>query len=452
MAKIRALVPSEVPMFSSIASPTTKELQLLDDVISYIAIAEEDAVIDRVTAYVDVLTGTPGTVRIGIKSLVTQWTATATVTFTAGTTSCNGTFTGAAALVVGDIVTFGTSNTLPAAITAGTPYFVVSASTTVITVSATRGGTAITFATAGTGTHNVTIYGGIPSTTWLGFVDLAANGTNFPNFNVKQWTLSTTASVTRGQYYAVVMQATAGTWNSTNRLRFRTSMGTAIGSASNSFPYTFNVINGAVEVKTFGAQALNFGCGSSTRQYKAGYTASSIGSWNSASSPNQRGIKFNLPTNLCTSFKVAGVRMGVGPTNSAAQWTLKLLDSANNVLQDKPYSNTDAFNTATLTSRDWYFDESTLTALSPNTDYRIVVEATSASLGCMTYIEPSSSVDVSSAFIPDGTFHLTTRAGSGAWTDTTTNWFPMQLILDDLTASASGGMLVHPGTSGGMRG
>jgi hypothetical protein len=451
MAKIRALVPSEVPMYSSVASPTTKELQAVGDVIAYIAIAEEDAVIDRVIGYVDVLTGTPGTVRIGLQTVTSQ--PSTTVTFTAGTTSVNGTFTGSMALNVGQQIFFtNVGGALPASVGAGL-YFVLSQSSTVITISATLTGSAITFATAGTGTHSLNILGGLPSLNWIGYVDLAGNGTNFTNFNVEEWTLTNTASITRGQYYALVIQAYSGTWNASNKLRLRTTMGTGIGGALNIFPYATNVINGTSEIKGNTNYVPNFGCGTSTRQYKAGHTASSIASWNSASTPNQRGIKFKLPSSLCTTFKVAGVRMGIGPTSAAAQWTLKLLDSSNTVLQDRLYNNLDAFNTNSIATRDYYFDESTLTALSPNTDYRIVVEAISASLGCMTYIEPSSSVDISSAFIPDGTFHLTTRTGSGAWTDTTTNWFPIQLIIDDFTASASGGgMLVHPGMSGGIRG
>jgi hypothetical protein len=454
MAKIRALVPSEVPMYSSIASPTTKEIQAVGDVISYIALAEEDAVINRVIGYVDVLTGTPGIARIGLQTVTT--TASTTVTFTATTTTVNGTFTGSMALTVGQAVVFtNAGGALPAAITSGTTYFVLSQSSTVITIGATPSGSAITFATAGTGTHTVTLTGGLPSQNWIGYVDLAGNGTNFTNFNVEEWTLTNTASITRGQYYALVIQAYSGTWDGSNRLRLRTTMGTGIGSANNAFPYTYNILNGVPEAKGTGAYTPNIGCGTSTRQYKAGYSAGSISSWNSGSTPNQRGIKFKLPSSLCTTFKVAGVRMAIGPTNAAAQWTLKLLDSSNTVLQDITYNNFEAYNTNSIIIHDYYFDESTLTALSPNTDYRIVVEAISASLGCMTYIEQSSSVDISSAFIPDGTFHLTTRTGSGAWTDTTTAWFPMQLIIDDFTASGGGGgttVYNHVGMTGGIRG
>jgi hypothetical protein len=329
--------------------------------------AEEDAVIDRVTGYVDLLTGSSGTVRIGIQSVNTTT--------------------------------------------------------------------------------------GLPSGTWLGYGDFAMNGTNFPNFSTKQWTLSTTATITRGQYYAIVFFAYSGTFDASNKVRFYTVRGTGVGPAFLTFPYTYNIDNGVASGKSTTATLPNFGCGTSTRQYGIGTSGASQSSWNSGTSPNQRGMKFKLPASLCTTFKVVGVRMAVGPTNSAATWDLNLYNSSSTVLQNRSYTNQEAFNSASLLMRDYYFDESSLTALSPNTDYRIAVQATSASLGCMTYVEMGGGWDCSSAFIPDGTFHLTTRTGTGAWTDTTTSWMPMQLIIDDFTASASGGgLLVHPGTGGGMRG
>lgn len=353
MAKIRAHIPSEIPMFASVAGPTQKTIQALNDYIAVITIAEEDAVIDRVTGYVDVRTGTSGTVRVGIQSV-----STAT---------------------------------------------------------------------------------GLPSGTWLGYGDFASNGTNFPNFATKEWTLSTTATITRGQYYAIVIYAFSGTFDASNNIRFYSIRGTGLGPSNNAFPYMYDVINGVAGSKTTTALIPNLGCGTSTRQYKIGTSGGTVSSWNSGASPDQRGMKFKLPASSCTTFKVAGVRMAVGPTNSASTWSLNLYDSASNVIQNKTFTNSDAYNSASIVIRDYYFDESTLTALSPNTDYRIAVEATSATLGCMTYIELNGAFDCSSAFIPDGTFHLTTRTDAGAWTDTTTGWFPMQLIIDDLTASGSGG-------------
>jgi hypothetical protein len=356
-------------MFSSVTSPAQPEVRAVNDYVSVITQAEENAIIDRVTAYVDLCTGGSSThiMRVGIQSVNTTT--------------------------------------------------------------------------------------GLPSGTWLGYGDFQLGQTNFQDFGTRQWTLTNTATVSRGQYYAIVLLALSGTFDASNKVRFYTVRGTGVGPALMTFPYTYNIDNGVASGKSTTATLPNFGCGTSTRQYGIGHSGGTQASWNSGSSPNQRGMKFKLPASLCTTFKVVGVRMAVGPTNSASTWDLNLYDSSNTVLQNRSYTNQEAFNSAALLMRDYYFDESTLTALSPNTDYRIAVQATSASLGCMTYIETNSIANCSSAFIPDGTFHLTTRTGTGAWTDTTTSWMPMQLIIDDFTASASGGgLLVHPGTGGGMRG
>lgn len=80
-----------------------------------------------------------------------------TVTFTGGA-SANIVYAGVdGGASVSGTITFQTSGALPAEITAGTTYYVktVNTGTNTITISATDGGAAITFATAGTGTHTV---------------------------------------------------------------------------------------------------------------------------------------------------------------------------------------------------------------------------------------------------------------------------------------------------------
>ena len=359
MAKVRAFIPTELPMLSSSTGPTSKTLQAIGDYVAFICQAEEDATITRVTGYVNARNGTPGTTRVGIQSVVTTT--------------------------------------------------------------------------------------GLPSGTWLGSVDLTTDATNFPATSAKEWTLSSNATLTRGQYYAIVIQALSGTWSTaTDNLQLYSNQGTGVGPSFAAFPYVYDVINGVAGAKTTTAILPCIGCGSSTIQYRIAHKPASQGSWNSGASPNQRGMKFKLPASTVTSFKIAGVRMGIGPTNSASTWDLNLYDASNTVLQNRSFTNQEAFNSAGLLIRDYYFDESTLTALSPNTDYRIAIQATNASLGCVTYIELSAATDCTSAFIPGGTYHLTTRTGTGAWTDTTTTWMPMQLIIDDLTATGGGGLAANP--------
>lgn len=92
-----------------------------------------------------------------------------TLTFT-GAGSANATYSGSDIFVVDDAVSFSNSGgALPAAITAGTTYYVksVNTGTNVVTFAATRptaSAAATTFATAGTGTH--TIYAHAAITSW----------------------------------------------------------------------------------------------------------------------------------------------------------------------------------------------------------------------------------------------------------------------------------------------
>ena len=366
MAKVRAFIPTEMPMLSSLGGPVTHTLSAISDYISLICQAEEDATITRVTGWVNTRGGTPGTTRVGIQ--------------TVGTTT------------------------------------------------------------------------GLATGTWLGYVDLTTDITNFPANGIKEWTLSTTATLTRGQYYAIVIQALSGTWNtgSDNLTMFATS-GTGVGSSLALFPYVQTVLNTVSGAKTTTQILPTIGCGSSTTQYRIAHKPANIAAWNSGATPNQRGMKFSLPASTVTSYKIAGVRMNIAPTNSVSTWDLNLYDASNTVIQNRSFTNQEAYNINSLLLRDYYFDESTLTALSPNTDYRIAVQATNASAGCVGYIEFTSATDCSSAFIPGGTYHQTTRTGTGAWTDATDKWMPMQLIINDLTSSTGGGGLAANPLAGYVR-
>ena len=103
---------------------------------------------------VGVITGEPtigsnGYARVPFSNTILTITATngtTTITVTGGTTT----------FPVGTIVAFSNSGgALPVPLTANTPYFVVGGSASTITVATTPGGTAITFASAGSGTNTL---------------------------------------------------------------------------------------------------------------------------------------------------------------------------------------------------------------------------------------------------------------------------------------------------------
>ena len=457
MADITYHYPELLPLPTSTTYSNTT-LQAIGDYYAVIRQAEEDAIITKIAGYCDLITGSPGVMRVGIQSINVAFSTT--VTFTATTTSCNGTFSGGTALTVGTPVVFSTTGSLPAAITAGTTYYVVSATTTVITVASTYGGTAITFATAGTGTHTLSTLSGIPSGTWIAYQDTtvgtstSGSYTNFTMFNV---TLTSgnvaTTNLTRGQVYAIVIQAQSGTWNSTNSFRTWVDVG-QVGSMATVFPYTYGIANGATQAKSTNALTHLLTVGSSTKWYGLSFTTSNIASFNSTATPNEYGNVFVVPTGTCTSYKVAGVSLPIGLTNSATtSYNLTLYDSSSTVLQQTSFNNRDMFAVTTLGLRSYYFT-GTLATLTPGTTYRIALSATSSTAGFGSFNALNFGVNQQSGFVgAGGTYYYTTRAG-GAWTDTTTSALGMKIIIQDMTSTggSSSGLIVHPGMSGGMRG
>lgn len=84
---------------------------------------------------------------------------TAIDTFTVNTSTEVLTVASAHGLIVGDRVRVSSATTLPAGLSAGTNYFVVSTpSTTTLTISATSGGSAVNITDTGTGAHTISRY------------------------------------------------------------------------------------------------------------------------------------------------------------------------------------------------------------------------------------------------------------------------------------------------------
>src|SRR5208337_1075957 len=84
--------------------------------------------------------------------------ASATCTFTNSATTCT-VAGGTTTYPVGTCLVFTTTGSLPSNITAATPYYVVGGSSSTITVATAPGGTAITFASAGSNCSVNTIFG-----------------------------------------------------------------------------------------------------------------------------------------------------------------------------------------------------------------------------------------------------------------------------------------------------
>ena len=169
---------------------------------------------------------------------------------------------------------------------------------------------------------------------------------------------------------------------------------------------------------------------------------------------NQIGMKFTLPSAI-TSYKIRGwyvngLRMGFVSDQTAS---IRIINSADTTLQSVTYNFNNARNTQNANYHYFEFDD-TLATLSGGTTYYIVIQTGNASNNSMTGFTINTNYAA-----PWQTFENTLvyrNSNAGAWLSTSapeTSIAQHDLVLEDVTTgSGGGGLVTHPGMSGGMRG
>jgi len=288
------------------------------------------------------------------------------------------------------------------------------------------------------------------TTTWAGTNTAFGTATTWTAGAWKTITLGTSLSVTRGDVYAIWLQPSTGSW----------SVGTDDISIQRSYtniqvleraPYAIQA-NGSTTVSKVAVTTPCFMYHSSTKSYGWPFTgATDYGAAiNSGTTPDEFGLRFRLPSSSCSSYSVAGVL--VSGLLGTGDWDLVLYDSNGTTeLQNITIDKDQIYNAASW-PHHVYFNETTLSALLPNTYYRVTLRPTSGTnMGTTHYWTLKSAGDRNALTNQAADINWCERADAGAWTDTDTRLPVMQLIITDMTASG-GGMIVHSGTAGGMRG
>jgi hypothetical protein len=291
---------------------------------------------------------------------------------------------------------------------------------------------------------------GIPDGTYISSATTDANLFNIgvaPTITNNYIVLSgLSATLTKGTPYAMVLQPNTN-WTAGYNITVRAAM-TSVQEADTVTHYH---INNA----TAGTGLPAYGIGTTSKWY--GYPApftTPADALNPAGADNQIGIKFIMPTAI-TSFKIRGwwinnLRMGFGSDNTA---TVRLIDSSNTTLQQVAVD----FNKVRATQfwyRHFFEFTDTLATLTGGSTYYIVLQTGNGANNTMTGFTINS--DYAEAF-STFTHELVYRNGTtGSFLSTTapeTSLCLHDLVLEDVTtAGAGGGMIVHPGMSGGMRG
>ncbi len=278
---------------------------------------------------------------------------------------------------------------------------------------------------------------GNPNGTWEGggseqsttFTPTAGNDGTF------QWfTLDNAKTVTRGEFLALVVEYSSGTINTSNHCTF-TLATRKFGLGSELFPYG---ITESAGVWTKDDDGPIYGYRSSTATYGQVINDETVLTIDDDATPDESGLAFTMPSGACTSYQVVGLYGFLdwdGGTGDTLTYSL--------------YQDTTLLQQSTLVgertssvSNELYwliFDETTLSSLSPGTEYILALKSssTTAAINLITTDYPVAQDATGSAFkLQKFSPRRAERTDSGAWSFNATIVPDLSPLVIDLVTSA----------------
>lgn len=249
----------------------------------------------------------------------------------------------------------------------------------------------------------------------------------------------TKRSVTKGQWMAAVIEYVSFVASDSFSISV-TNLVSATNSPDLNFTYAAHY-NGASWSKSVNTWNMALKYDDGTYRHIANsiipMTAANSNTFNSGSTPDERGLRFQVPWDC----EIDGIQVRVDVDNVA---DLILYDSGSSALVTV---SLDPDIRATSNAMNGMVTIPT-TALTANTTYRIAVKPTSASSVIVHDIDVNSAA-IMQSFAGGTAWYSTTRTDAGAWTDTTTNRPMIGLRISGIDtgggASSSGGAFTFLG-------
>jgi hypothetical protein len=345
-----------------------------------------------------------------------------------------------------------TSTQLQTTATEFNTYFIIPEAATITTVGWRQNGLTGAPGTLRVGLQGVSATTGLNDGTWLGgatnFVDYTGWSTGNNGAFVTH-TLPTSVTTTRGQFIALVLRSQAGTWDASNRVQI--SRFVSMGGTSGTGRYFSPPYSSAAG--TIDATANNdeiFLLRSSTKTYGNPFVSSNAVAATNTSNPDEMGLAFTMPSSGFSTYEIIGCRFNLGVTTAGGTFDVTLYNNTT-VLQQITIDTDQLARSATGPS-EYYFDEATLSTLNSGTEYILGLKATSTVNGNMYYLTFPTANDITA--YSNQSIRYCERQTTGAWSFTNDTRLPIITVLVRTTAftGGSGGLLVHPGMVGGMRG
>lgn len=248
-------------------------------------------------------------------------------------------------------------------------------------------------------------------------------------------TLDNSYTCARGENLAVVFEYASGTVDGSNN----SGLTYVCETSATRLPFAYTIDNGGAAAKTTNAWPV-FGYASATVAY--GGPLSAHQDLFTGATGTSIGTKFTLPSGWGSTYKVAGLIIGVSDfANGTGQFVFKLWQGGNasdlTVLQDVTVDTAQFASITVSMLTTILFDEATLSTLSFGSTYRLTMEYSTAGRLYLQAFDVGTASDLD-AYAHGQDFLYTARTG-GNWTDTTTRRPILGLILSDITPPSGGG-------------
>lgn len=274
-----------------------------------------------------------------------------------------------------------------------------------------------------------TLSSGLPSGTLYGG---SAKGTGTPSVGANEITLGTDAAATAGNEIAVVIQFDSTVGNVTFKNRMPSST-YRIGR-----PYAVENTASATKREGWPIIWLVYDDGS----YAVIPGTAPITGMNTGASATNRSLKFQLPIKT----RLIGVWTQCGPGFSTATVLTPKLYAADGSTLLATGSAVDR-NEPSTTAMIYHYLAFPPTTLNANTEYYLMID-TGGSGTPQPYVTFTSAA-VMAAW--GGSLIRSATGAAGALTEQALDRPMTYLVLDQIDIPAPGGLLLHPGMSGGMR-
>jgi hypothetical protein len=258
--------------------------------------------------------------------------------------------------------------------------------------------------------------------------------------------LSSSYNVTRGQILSCTVIASTGTWDASNNVTLNYQLNTSTEANGNRSTFPYASRGSARQNGVIG------GMRSSTTAYGYPITGLGVDTYNFTST--RYGTRFTVPTGMGASVRLAGIRFRAN-NNSASDYDIKVGSISGSTVTEIYALNVDTDmqnSSAEGYTHDHVFP--TAQTLTAGAEYVIGIMAGFDNVQYAN-IKLTSAID-RTAFAHSiyGTVKSGSWTSAGAWTDDDTRLYMIVPFIDLITASSGGGggMIVHPGMSGGMRG